>query len=146
MRQDTNLTKMYVSDYDSQMMPNNDMLVNNGGSSQVLEPEIIMPIYTQNQTPVRGTSITSIEQIEPIVSEEVVENPPVKSGSTDTKPVKDSEPSATTDETKTYVGGGTTPDSQIVVKKPMTKYYVYGILGIVGALVVYKMFFNKKSE
>ena len=33
----------------------------------------------------------------------------------------------------------------IVVKKPMTKYYVYGILGLVGALVVYKVFFNKKT-
>lgn len=145
MRQDINITKMYVSDYDNQIMPNYESSINEVGSSQVLEPEIIMPIYSQSQTPVRGTTITSIEEIEPIVSEQVVENPPVKSGSTDTKPVKDSEPSATTDETKTYVGGGTTPDSQIVVKKPMTKYYVYGIIGIVGALVVYKMFFNKNN-
>jgi hypothetical protein len=145
MRQDINITKMYVSDYDNQIMPNYESSINEVGSSQVLEPEIIMPIYTQSQNPVRGTTITSIEEIEPILSEQVVENTPVKSGSTEVKPQKDSESSATTDETKTYVGGGTTPDSQIVVKKPMTKYYIYGILGIVGALVVYKVFFNKKT-
>jgi hypothetical protein len=57
----------------------------------------------------------------------------------------DKESSATTDETKTYVGGGTTPDSQIVVKKPTTKYFVYGIVAIVVAYLGYKMFY-KKSE
>jgi len=56
-----------------------------------------------------------------------------------------SEPSATTDQTKTYVEGGTTPDSNIVIKKPMTKYYIYGIVGIIGALIAYKVFFSKKT-
>lgn len=112
------------------------------GNSQITEPNIIIPIYNVSDAP-NSNNYTNTGNISsgdiPI---EVIS--PVNI-STDTKPVKDSEPSATTDETKTYVGGGTTPDSQIIVKKPMTKYYVYGILGIVGALVVYKVFFNKKT-
>jgi hypothetical protein len=54
-----------------------------------------------------------------------------------------SESSATTDETKTYVGGGTTPDSNIVVNKPKRNYFMYGVIGVVGVYVVYKVFFNK---
>lgn len=134
-------TAMMLEDYSDRVTP----MYNQDSGSQILEPEIIMPIYSQNQNPVKGKSIISVEEIEPILSEQVVESTPVKSGSIDTKPVKDSEPSATTDQTKTYVGGGTTPDTPIVVKKPMTKYFVYGIVGIVGALVVYKVFFNKKT-
>jgi hypothetical protein len=57
----------------------------------------------------------------------------------------DAESSATTEQTKTYVSGGTEPDSEIVIKKPTTKYYIYGIFGIVTAFVAYKVFFNKKA-
>ena len=63
-----------------------------------------------------------------------------------TEPITDSEPSATTDETKTYVGGGTTPDSNIIVNKPKRNYLMYGLVGLVGAYVIYKVFFDKKSQ
>ena len=55
-------------------------------------------------------------------------------------------PSATTSGTKTYVDGGTTPDSDIIVDKPKPNYLVFGLIGLVGAYVVYKVFFQKKSE
>lgn len=142
MRQDTNLTKMYVSDYDSQMMPTYDILVNEGGS-QVAEPEIIIPITPKPNTPPKKNTLI-LEDIKNDLPQG--NSTSVVSGtkdSEDTKPKGES--SATTDETKTYVGGGTTPDSQIVVKKPTTKYFVYGIVGIVVAYLGYKVFFNKKS-
>lgn len=55
------------------------------------------------------------------------------------------ESSATTQQTKTYIGGGTTPNSPILVKKPIKKNYMYGILGVIGVLVFYKFFYNKKA-
>jgi hypothetical protein len=61
-------------------------------------------------------------------------------------PKNDVIPSDTTDETKTYLDGGTTPDSNINVKKPEPNYLTLGVLGIIGLLVIYKVFFNKKSE
>ena len=150
-----NTTRIYNSDYDSQMMPTDEITSYRGGNSQVSEPEIVNPIKNHiNPSPVNST--VNFEQIEDDLSQLVPTKP--------TKPTKpnsitpntntsnpdttnpDKESSATTDETKTYVGGGTTPDSQIVVKKPTTKYYVYGIVGIVVAYIGYKMFFNKKSE
>lgn len=57
-----------------------------------------------------------------------------------------SEPSATTDETKTYVSGGTTPNSNIVVDRPKRNYLMYGVVGVFGAYVIYKMFFDKKRQ
>ena len=124
------------------------------GNSQITEPNIIIPIYNVGN-PSNSNSNTNIGNgSSGSVPIEVLN--PVNTGNTSTGSTSGttsgttsnntSEPSATTDETKTYVGGGTTPDSNIVVKKTMTKYYVYGIIGLIGALVVYKMFFNKKSE
>lgn len=142
MRQDTNTTKMYVSDYDNQMMPTYDILVNEGGS-QVAEPEIIIPITPKPNTPPKKNTLI-LEDIENDLPQGTTQT--IVSGTKDTEDTKPKgEPSATTDETKTYVGGGTTPDSQIVVKKPTTKYFVYGIVGIVIAYLGYKVFFNKKS-
>jgi hypothetical protein len=134
---------MYVSDYDSQMMPTYEIPVYEGGGSQVAEPEIIIPITPKpNTPPVKSTLI--LEDIENDLPQS--NTPTINSGTKDTEDTKPKgEPSATTDETKTYVGGGTTPDSQIVVKKPTTKYFVYGIVGIVVAYLGYKVFFNKKS-
>ena len=60
------------------------------------------------------------------------------------EPNTDAIPSATTDSTKNYVGGGTTPDSNINLKKLKPNYFMYGLLGIVGAYVGYQVFFNKK--
>ena len=146
MRQDTNLTKMYVSDYDSQMMPTYEIPVYENGSSQVAEPEIIIPISPLPNTPPKKNTLI-LEDIENDLPQET----PTQSGTQNTgntnttNPKPKGEPSATTDETKTYVGGGTTPDSQIVVKKPTTKYFIYGIVGIVVAYLGYKVFFNKKS-
>ena len=120
------------------------------GNSQIIEPNIIIPIYDVSDSPNSNTYTNTGNTSSGAIPIEVltpVDTSNTSTGSTSgTSSNNTSEPSATTDETKTYVGGGTTPDSQIVVKKPMTKYYVYGIIGIVGALVVYKMFFNKKSE
>ena len=53
--------------------------------------------------------------------------------------------SATSNSTKSYVNGGTTPDSDIVIKKPKPNYTALGVIGIVGAYVIYKVFFNKKK-
>ena len=141
MRQNLNQTTMYVSDYDSQMMPNYENPTYEGGNSQVVEPEIINIKDNQaNLMPIKTTlNIEDIENNLPTGTTSQAGNQNTDS----TKPK--GEPSATTDETKTYVGGGISPDSQIVVKKPTTKYYLYGIVGIVGAFIVYKTFFNKKA-
>jgi hypothetical protein len=83
-----------------------------------------------------------------IVTIPVEVSTPVNTGTTSTGTTSNnlSEPSATTDDTKTYVGGGTTPDSNIVIKKPTSKYYIYGLLGVLGAIVAYKLFYNKKPS
>jgi len=144
-----NTTRIYVSDYDSQMMPTDEITTYSGGNSQVSEPEIVNPIKTYiNPSPVNST--VNFEQIEDDLSQVLPTKPtkPTKTNNVTTNtdtPNPDKESSATTDETKTYVGGGTTPDSQIVVKKPTTKYFVYGIVAIVVAYLGYKMFY-KKSE
>jgi hypothetical protein len=54
--------------------------------------------------------------------------------------------SATTSSTKNYVEGGTTPDSKIVVKKTKPNYVMLGAIGVFGAYVIYKLFFNKKNK
>ena len=142
MRQNIYQTTMYVSDYDSQMMPTYENPTYGVGNSQVSEPEIINPIFPQEYTPPIKSNV-NLEDVE----NNLPKGTSTQSGTQNTNTSNpDAEPSATSDETKTYVGGGTTPDSQIVVKKPTTKYFVYGIVGIVGAYLVYKMFFNKKTE
>jgi hypothetical protein len=60
-------------------------------------------------------------------------------------PTKDNVSSPTSDSTKNYLGGGTTPNSDIIVNKPKPNYTTIVIVGIVGAYVLYKVFFNKKS-
>lgn len=52
--------------------------------------------------------------------------------------------SATTEENKLYFSGGTTPDSKIIVIKPRPNYVMYGIVSVIGLLVIYKVFLNKK--
>jgi hypothetical protein len=54
--------------------------------------------------------------------------------------------SATTAFTKTYIEGGTTPDSEIVIKKPKPNYTAIGILGIIGVYLIYIVFLNKQSK
>lgn len=92
--------------------------------SQVVEPEFVASVYPQKETLVKTTNV--IEQ--PVTKETGIA----------------SEPSATSDETKIYIGGGTTPESPILVKKPMTKYYLNGVVAVLAVLVAYKLFFNKK--
>jgi hypothetical protein len=147
MRQDIEKTTIYLSDYDSQMMPTSENQNYGLGSSQVSEPEIIIPISPLPNTPPKKNTLI-LEDIENDLPQETpTQSGTQNTGSTNTtSPTAQGEPSATTNGTKTYVGGGTTPDSQIVVKKPTTKYFVYGIVGLVGAYLVYKMFFNKKTE
>ena len=55
-----------------------------------------------------------------------------------------SERSPTTLQNKNYIGGGTTPDSDIIINKSKSNYIGYVIVSIVGAYVIYKMFFDKK--
>jgi hypothetical protein len=54
--------------------------------------------------------------------------------------------SATSNSTKSYVEGGTTHDSKIVIKKPKPNYVMIGIVSLVGVYVIYKAFFNKKIK
>lgn len=123
------------------------------GNSQITEPDIILPINNVNDLS-NSSNYTYTTTGSPL-SIPIEVSTPVDTGNTSTGSTSGntssgttsnntSEPSATTDETKTYVEGGTTPDSNIVIKKPMTKYYIYGIIGLVGAFIVYKTFFNKK--
>jgi len=142
------------------------------GNSQITEPDIILPIYNVNDlsnsnnytytttgsplsfpmevsTPVNTGNISTDSTSGSTTSGSTSgsTNSGSTSGGTTSGSTSNntSEPSATTDETKTYVEGGTTPDSNIVIKKPMTKYYIYGIVGIIGALIAYKVFFSKKT-
>jgi hypothetical protein len=144
------------------------------GNSQIIEPDIIIPIDVSNPVNTNNTSTDSTSGSTTSGSTSGSTNSGSTSGSTNSGSTSGSttsgstsgstnsgstsssttsgstsnntsEPSATTDETKTYVEGGTTPDSNIVIKKPMTKYYIYGIVGIIGALIAYKVFFSKKT-
>jgi hypothetical protein len=143
MRVNDMQTTMLVNDYDSQMMPTYEDATYTGGGSNVIEPEILIPIYNQNDTPIKGGAINA-EQVE-VLAQQGAGNSQTGTSAV-VEPNTDAEPSATTDETKTYVGGGTTPDSNIVVDKKKRNYLMYGLIGVVGAYVVYKLFFHKKSE
>lgn len=124
------------------------------GNSQITEPDIILPIsnvndlsnsnnytYTENGS----TVIASGNSSSGTTSGNSSSGTTLGNSYSETTPNNTLESSATTDETKTYVSGGTTPDSQIVVKKPTTKYFVYGIVGIVIAYLGYKVFLKKDS-
>ena len=123
----------------------NDELLN--GGSQIVEPDVITPIYP-----------TSSDNLGELNSEEVIDVVLAQQNSGQTnsgqnvgtssikEPANEDVPSATTGSTKTYVDGGTTPDSDIIVDKPKPNYLVFGLIGLVGAYVVYKVFFQKKSE
>jgi hypothetical protein len=52
--------------------------------------------------------------------------------------------SATTKENKLYFDGGTTPDSEIVVIIPKPNYLTLIVVGVIGFVVFYKVFLNKK--
>lgn len=60
--------------------------------------------------------------------------------------LKDKISSATTNSTKSYVEGGTTPNSKIIINKPKPNYVMRGAIVLVGAYVIYKVFFNKKIK
>lgn len=138
----------YQPTYNSSSDFNEPIAIVNTGSSQVLEPVIITPINSQPQTTsTTGSFITDTgEVLAPIPPKgtggfkdtETTEQPLIKDDKVN------SEPSATTDKNKTYVNGGTTPDSNIYVKKSKPNYIVYGVVGIIGLLVVYKVFLEKK--
>lgn len=124
----------------------NPILSNNTGSgSQIIEPEIVIPISTDSGTN-NNYPKEQIDVIETVLNQQQEQIPAQTGTSTVTEPNINSEPSATTDENKTYVGGGTTPDSNIVVNKPKPNYLMYGLIGVVGLAVVYKLFLSKKKE
>lgn len=137
MRQNIYQTTAYASEDNSQTIPTYQDTIYQCGNSQVAEPEIINPINSQvNALPVKSG----------MNSEDIQNSLLQETGNADTRNPK-AEPSATTDETKAYVGGGTTPDSNILINKPKRNYVVYGVFGVfgvVGAYVIYKVFFNKK--
>jgi|694.fasta_scaffold00162_112 hypothetical protein len=115
-----------------------------GGSnsgSQIVEPDLINPIVFINNT--SNGSSQSQQVVDEILSQQEANQ---NTGSQTSTPKSNAIPSDTSDETKTYVDGGTTPNSTINLKKPKPNYLTLGILGIIGLLVVYKVFFNKKSE
>jgi len=131
-----------------------DNSTNTNNGSQIVEPEILIPINPINTPPVYTPPIKGTQNVEDVenglpqgttVHQNTVNSNQTNTGnSTVTNP--NATPSATTDSTKNYVNGGTTPDSNIIVKKPKPNYLVYGLIGLVGAYVVFKMFFNKKTE
>ena len=118
-----------------------------GGSSVIVEPEIIQSGGSGNTTPIFGNAnqpmtqaeIKDISENTPDIKTLIDTNPKPKqtSGSNSSNP--NAVPSATTDETKNYISGGTTPDSPITVKKPRPNYLIYGIIGLIGLAVVYKL-------
>ena len=139
MRNDNVLNTISSGNYSNQPVLGGEI-----GGSQVLEPEIIGNSYIQPINPLSESNNISLQDIVDISSEQVI--PAQDTMVVTSSPNANSEPSATTDETKTYVEGGTTANSSIVINKPKRNYLMYGIIGLIGALVVYKMFFNKKSE
>lgn len=143
MRIDDMQTTMLVADYDNQIMPIYEDPIYTGGGSNIIEPEIIIPVNNEIESPIKDGTINA-EQIEILTQQGG--NTSQSGTSTISEPNIDAEPSATTDETKTYVGGGTTPDSNIIVDKPKRNYLMYGLIGLVGVYVAYKVFFHKKSE
>jgi hypothetical protein len=116
---------------DDEMPTFNDDL---GGSSTIVEPEILNPVSVTEFAANSGGSVTNFEQVEA-----GLELP------NDTGLNGEKEPSATTDENKTYLSGGTTPDSPIIIKKPKKNYIVYGIVGVIAVLVLYKLYFKKTN-
>jgi hypothetical protein len=123
---------IYDENLNSEIYP---ILIPNSSNtgSQIIEPEIVTPFEFP---PINNSTIVELPQGSPIQN----------NTGTSTASNPNAVPSATTDGTKTYVDGGTTPDSNIIVKKPKPNYLTLGIIGVVGFLVVYKLFFNKKSE
>lgn len=119
-----------------------------GGSSVIVEPEIIQtggsnsntPIFGNANQPLTQSQINDISNNTPDIRT-LIDNSPKPTntnGSSASNP--NAVPSATTDQTKNYVGGGTTPNSPINVKKPRPNYLVYGIIGLIGLAVIYKFF------
>ena len=140
-------------------------IITNLGNSQITEPEILIPIYNVSNSPnANNYSNTGNSYPSPI---EIEVSTPSGSGSSTTPSGSGSsttpsgttsgtntsgttsnntsEPSATTDDTKTYVGGGTTPDSTIVIKKSNRKYYVYVGVALIVGLIAYKVLYNKNK-
>ena len=130
----------------------NDELLN--GGSQIIEPDVITPINPTGIGNVRD--LNSEEVIDIVLAQQNSGTGTTNSGQTTSgqtagtssikEPATEVVPNTTTGGTKTYVDGGTTPDSDIVVDKPKPNYLLFGLIGLVGAYVVYKVFFQKKSE
>jgi hypothetical protein len=126
------------------------------GGSIIVQPEIIEPMIIPSNTPSYGNinqPITQevLEQISTTTLSPEIEtatSPQVSTASNNSNPLTTSNnnstnpkgvASATTDQTKNYVGGGTTPNSPINVKKPRPNYLVYGIIGLIGLAIIYKV-------
>lgn len=123
---------------------------NTSNGSQIIEPNIITFVPSNSNTNV-GNSASNQQIVEQILEQQnsgqgTLTPSPQSNTGTSTASNPNAVPSATTDGTKTYVDGGTTPDSNIIVKKPKPNYLMIGIVAVVGLFIVSKVFFNKKSE
>lgn len=116
--------------------------LNQNAGSIITEPELINPVQNGN-----NISIKNPKPTKPVGNILLYEENEIKEiGNKADVPKPDKIPSKTTDQNKVYVDGGTTPNSDIIIKKPKPNYIIYGVIGIVGILVVYKLFFDGKSE
>ena len=136
------------------------------GGSIIVQPEIIEPIITPSNPSSNGSNSQTSSQGQ---SNDILNNTPddnTSAGSISNNPSSSSAttsnnnssttnnnnstnpnaiPSATTEQTKNYIGGGTSPNSPINVKKPKPNYLTYGIIGVIGLAIVYKLFFTKNN-
>jgi hypothetical protein len=132
------------------------------GGSQISEPEIVKNPYQQPSTYVyEALKLEDFEikngkdpktnelETKPIQLE--IKPVPLETQNTTTsinepsiKPNNQAVPSATTEQTKTYVSGGTTPNSTIIVNKSKPSYLSIGVLGLIGIVVVYKVLVKSK--
>lgn len=122
------------------------------GGSQIVEPNVITPINPTGSG--NFGQLNSEEILDTTLAQQTSGTGTTTSGTGTTtagtssikEPATEVVPNTTTGGTKTYVDGGTTPDSDIIVDKPKPNYLLFGLIGLVGAYVVYKVFFQKKSE
>jgi hypothetical protein len=104
--------------------------------SNIVEPNIVNLVPNAQVAPVFPQVVSANDLIQqPTVSD-------IKNNSIKTE-VSTNQNSASNGG-KTYVSGGTTPNASIVIKKPKTNYLLYGVVGLLGILIINRLFFYKK--
>lgn len=131
--------------YDAEIPSIKESTISDLGNSQITEPDIIITTYNGNNNPVLNNNTNTGNTSSGSIPIEILNPLNPSDTSTGSNSSNTSEPSATTDDTKTYVDGGTTPDSTIVIKKSNRKYFVYGGIALIVGLIAYKVFYNKNT-